>query len=108
MQIDGLVRLQELEDLLVETKNSDKKDEIKSEIILIKAQLPFDILNRFYRLYKRNGNAVVVANGGVCHGCFLNLPSSQASSMNHSNTLNVCQNCGRFIYMDSVEAVTIS
>jgi len=108
MQIDGLVKLQELEDLLLETKGSGKIDEIKSEITLIKVQLPFDIVARFYRLYKRNGNAVVVANGGVCHGCFLNLPSSQALSMNHSNNLNVCQHCGRFIYMDSVETMTIS
>ncbi len=106
-KVDELLKLQELEKQLKSLKSSKKKKEIKEEIFLLKSQIPMDILNRFARLSSRFGNALVKANDGICHGCFINLPSSQASEINYSESLYVCQNCGRFLYLDTKESVTI-
>jgi|GEM_PF-1918082 len=106
--INMLIKLQDLENHLKEsnlTKND--KEQVSSEITLIKAQIPHDVETRFYKLYKKHGEAIVMANGSVCHGCYINLPSSQAIEMSHNDELNVCQNCGRFIYMDSKETISI-
>ncbi len=102
-----LLKLQNHEiDLKTET-DQNKIDDLKSEVILLKAQLPTEIVNRFYRLFKRYENALVRANGGVCNGCFLNLPISQAAVMNKNSDLATCQNCGRFIYFDTEKADAI-
>lgn len=103
-----LLKLQELENKCKESNLSEtEREHISSEVTLIKAQIPHDIETRFYKLYKKHGEAVVIANGGVCHGCYINLPSSQAIEINYNEELNVCQNCGRFIYIDSKETIAI-
>lgn len=108
--VEGLLKLQELEN---ELKSSAKKkttkriQEIKDEIIFLKTQIPIEVVTRFYKLYRRYEDALVKANGGICQGCYINLPSSQATGMLYSEHLSTCQNCGRFLYMDSTESVTI-
>lgn len=102
-----LLRLQNLEDDLKYVDNESERKEIEDEIILVKTQIPSDIISRFYKLYRKNGDALVRANGGYCQGCFINLPTSQHTVMSHSEELHVCQNCGRFLYMDSEETVAI-
>ncbi|MDX9703380.1 MAG: C4-type zinc ribbon domain-containing protein [Candidatus Auribacterota bacterium] len=102
-----LLKLQNHEIELKTQKNKSKIDDLNSEIILLKAQLPTEIVTRFYRLFKRYENALVRANGGVCNGCFLNLPSSQAAVMNKCSDISTCQHCGRFIYYDTEKANAI-
>lgn len=102
-----MLKLQDREIQLKTEKDANKIDDLKSEIILLKAQLPDDVVSRFYRLFRRDENALVSANGGVCQGCFLNLPSSQAAVMNKSSDLSTCQHCGRFLYYDAEKANAI-
>jgi len=103
-----LLKLQNIENSVKQEKKKSKREELQSEIILIKAQIPANIVSRFYKLYKRDSNAIVKANDGVCHGCFLNMPSSQASVIGFSEELSTCHHCGRYLYIDRQETIAIS
>lgn len=105
--VDVIVKLQSYENELKSALSDSKKKEIEDEIIFLKTQIPTDTLTRFYKLYNRHGDAIVRANGGFCQGCFINLPTSQHSSLSYSDDMSVCQNCGRFLYIDSEETVAI-
>jgi predicted nucleic acid-binding Zn-ribbon protein len=43
------------------------------------------------------GRMVVPVIGGVCYGCFESIPTSRTGEANQE--LQVCENCGRFIYL---------
>ena len=103
-----LLKLQNVENTLKQEKRKNKREELQSEIILIKAQIPANIVSRFYKLYKRDGKAIVKGNDGVCHGCFLNMPLSQASVIGFSDELSTCHHCGRYLYIDKKETIAIS
>ena len=102
-----LLKLQELENAIRATASIGQKKRLKSKINALKSQLPPNVCDRFYKLYKRNGAAIVQANGGICHGCYLNLPSSQANEVKFRKTLHTCQNCGCFLYVESEEKLAI-
>lgn len=102
-----LLQLQELENAYEAADSKNLKTRISGQIKTLKGQIPDNYITRFYRLYSRYGSAIVRANGGICHGCYLNLPSSQASEVTHSKVLHTCQNCGRFLYVDSQEKLAI-
>ncbi|MEW6535924.1 MAG: C4-type zinc ribbon domain-containing protein [Candidatus Auribacterota bacterium] len=105
--VEVLVKLQSYENDLKKCNSESQRKQIEDEIIFLKTQTPTETLTRFYKLYHRHGDAIVRANGGFCQGCFINLPTSQHSLLSYSDDMSVCQNCGRFLYIDSEETVAI-
>jgi len=55
------------------------------------------LLNRYERLSKSYGRAVVPVTGNLCLGCFVTLPTSYPSLKSKDSFLT-CQNCGRILY----------
>ena len=55
------------------------------------------LLNRYERIMKRLGRAVVPITGNVCLGCFSIIPTSYTSFENRDKILQ-CENCGRMLY----------
>jgi predicted nucleic acid-binding Zn-ribbon protein len=55
------------------------------------------LLNRYERLSKSYGRAVVPVTSNLCLGCFSTLPTSYPS-LKTKNTLLTCENCGRILY----------
>jgi predicted nucleic acid-binding Zn-ribbon protein len=43
------------------------------------------------------GGAFAVATGGVCQGCFVNVPAQIVAELRTGNRLYRCESCGRFI-----------
>ena len=47
---------------------------------------------------RRNGRAVVVANSGVCQGCFMNIPPQQYNELLRGDKMIFCPTCNRILY----------
>jgi predicted nucleic acid-binding Zn-ribbon protein len=108
-QMKLLVALQDLDLMIREAKDSDTSTEMKQmgfklegieELQAARANLAKRIrpqlLNRYERLSKSYGRAVVPVTSNLCLGCFVTLPTSYPSLK--SNTLLTCENCGRILY----------
>ena len=55
------------------------------------------LLNRYERVSKSYGRAVVPVTGNLCLGCFVTLPTSYPSLKTKESFLT-CENCGRILY----------
>jgi predicted nucleic acid-binding Zn-ribbon protein len=52
----------------------------------------------YKRLFERyDGNAFAAAAGGVCRGCFVNVPAQVVAELRAGGRLYRCESCGRFI-----------
>jgi len=75
------------------------KDEIQQRIASINALLDPSILEHYRRLKKRRGPALVEVEGGVCQGCFRQLPTELEQKLyRRRGLIRRCPNCNRFIY----------
>ncbi|MFC1660886.1 hypothetical protein ACFL3S_05445 [Gemmatimonadota bacterium] len=63
----------------------------------LKGDLDPAIRNRCERGLPGPGRMVVPVIGGVCYGCFESIPTSRTGEVNQD--VQVCENCGRFIYV---------
>ena len=55
------------------------------------------IQRRCERGFPTLGRMVVPVIGGICYGCFVSIPTSRMSEGNR--TVEICESCGRFIYV---------
>jgi len=109
-QMKLLVALQDLDLMIREAKDSDSSSEMKqmgfslegigelqSAREALAARIRPQLLNRYERLAKSFGRAVVPVTGNLCLGCFVTLPTSYPS-LKTKNALLQCENCGRILY----------
>lgn len=68
----------------------------------LRALVPTSILGHFDRMVaqKRPGIAPVV--NGVCGGCHLRIPRAHVAGIRASHELDVCDQCGSFIYSEEM------
>ena len=78
------------------------KSEKHFEILKLRARIPASILGHHDRMLQRGKRSIVSAVNGVCSACHLHLPSGHASRLRSSQDLEVCDNCGAFIYFEDV------
>ncbi len=57
------------------------------------------VRGRYQRILESMERAVVPVINGVCYGCFVSIPTATAGESDTSATLQVCEQCGRFIYI---------
>lgn len=109
-QMTLLVALQDLDLMIVEAKDGATSSEMKqmgfkldglTELQQARQKLAErikpQILNRYERLSRSYGRAVVPVTGNLCLGCFVTLPTSY-SSLKDKESLLTCENCGRILY----------
>ncbi len=109
-QMKLLVALQDLDLMIREAKDSDTSSEMKQmgfklegieELQEARANLAKrlrpQLLNRYERLSKSYGRAVVPVTSNLCLGCFVTLPTSYPS-LKTKNPLLTCESCGRILY----------
>lgn len=71
----------------------------------ISARMDDQLAKRYARvLRKREGKAVVPAEGGKCSGCQMRLPPQTYIMVQRRGTLESCPNCQRFLYVTGEEA----
>jgi len=65
----------------------------------LRAGMPLDELKIYDDLRRRKGGrAVVLLKEGVCQGCQVSLPSSEAQQARQGEVLVFCGSCGRILY----------
>lgn len=83
---------QQIAELEVEaTRALDGRDQIT-------AQLDRTLLQRYEKVHKQRGNAVVEVRGGVCQGCHMSIPPQLANQLAAKRDIQFCPRCNRIIY----------
>ncbi|MDR0787534.1 MAG: C4-type zinc ribbon domain-containing protein [Gemmatimonadota bacterium] len=52
-----------------------------------------------YRRLSGRGKFIVPVINGTCFGCFVSIPTAVVSVSDRNNSLQHCDNCGRFLYI---------
>jgi mannitol/fructose-specific phosphotransferase system IIA component (Ntr-type) len=92
-----LIRLQRLE-TLKQGLSKKKATAIQLQIDNVRACIKSETLRRFDMLMKRSKLAVVAAEGAMCQGCNMKLPSAFAQKLRKGNKLATCPSCKRFLF----------
>jgi predicted nucleic acid-binding Zn-ribbon protein len=65
----------------------------------IAAQITGELISRYELIFaRRGGMAVVEVTGGICHGCYMNIPPQLWNEIIRSEKINLCPSCQRILY----------
>ncbi|HTY89488.1 MAG TPA: C4-type zinc ribbon domain-containing protein [Candidatus Acidoferrum sp.] len=93
----NLIKLQSLE-------FGDRKDaQAEAAIAALRAQIPSQILGHYDRLVARGKKGVAAVRGQVCSGCHMQVPLGVVMTLRHEEDIQLCENCGRYLYLPSVD-----
>ena len=110
-----LVTLQDLDTLIKESQDKDRKAELENlgfslenlgplrdarEKLVKRIDLRY--LRVYERLHAKHGRAVVPVENKTCLGCFQSVPPSFFSTITRNQPVKVCENCGRILYLLTV------
>ena len=73
-------------------------EKLDAKISEMEETLPPPVLSRYRRVSARLPRVVVPVINGTCYGCFVAVPTAQASDSERNAEIRTCQNCGRFLY----------
>ncbi len=69
----------------------------------IAANVARDLISRYELIFsRRGGNAVVEIAGGICQGCFMNIPPQMGNEIIRSEKIHNCPSCQRIVYVKPV------
>jgi predicted nucleic acid-binding Zn-ribbon protein len=96
--------LRELSDLDLNIRSNTPVDEngaAAERINVLRGLIPTSMLQHYDHLKSRGKRSVAPITRGVCGSCHLAFPSGVLANLRRtSETLNVCVNCGAFVYLD--------
>lgn len=72
--------------------------------IALRAQVPTAILGHFDRMLAIGRSGVAPLRDGVCGGCHIRIPRAHVAGIRVSHELDVCDQCGTFIYSEEALA----
>ncbi len=65
----------------------------------IASQVGRDLISRYELIFaRRGGMAVVEVSGGICRGCYMNIPPQLWNEIIRSEKVNLCPSCQRILY----------
>lgn len=80
-------------------------EEKLQRILKLRQLIPEQIISHYDRFVKAGKVPVVGVRNGVCLGCFVRLASGSHQRLIRQDDLNLCENCGRYIFpIEEVEA----
>jgi uncharacterized protein len=66
----------------------------------IAAQVNGDLISRYELIFsRRGGTAVVEVAGGICQGCYMNLPPQLWNEIIRNEKLHLCPSCQRILFV---------
>ena len=90
-------------------RDTEQYREMLDKIESQRAPLPTSILGHYDRRKARGKLAIAPVLRGVCGACHLSIPSGRVADLRRKPVeLNVCDNCGAFIYLLEDEAAARS
>ena len=106
---DILKRLRKLAQFDAELRKlsneTEEYEEMRDKIESLRAPLPTSILGHYDGRKARGKLAIAPVCGGVCGACHLSIPSGRLSDLRRKpGELNVCDNCGVFIFLTEDES----
>ena len=91
------------------SRDTEQYQEMLDKIESQRAPLPTSILFHYDRRKARGKLAVAPVLRGVCGACHLSIPSGRVADLRRKPAeLNVCDNCGAFIYLPEDESAARS
>lgn len=82
--------------------------ESQAEMAKLRDQVPPPILAHYERLVGRGKKGVAIARHGVCSECHLRITSGRLVSLVYTNEIQLCDNCGRYLYLPDDEPLGLS
>jgi predicted nucleic acid-binding Zn-ribbon protein len=65
----------------------------------IASQITGELISRYELLFaRRGGTAVVEVTGGICQGCYMNIPPQLWNEIIRNEKINLCPSCQRMLY----------
>ena len=65
----------------------------------IASQIAGELISRYELIFaRRGGMAVVEVTGGICQGCYMNIPPQLWNEIIRSEKINLCPSCQRILY----------
>lgn len=116
-EIDGVrgqIKAKEAEALALQEEWQKKQEEMQSQLNGIEkamseaatrrqsiaAQLANDLISRYELIFsRRGGTAVVEVSGGICQGCYMNIPPQLGNEIIKNEKLHLCPSCQRILYV---------
>lgn len=80
----------------------------KAEMEKLRDKVPTPILAHYERLVLRGKRGVAVARTGVCSECHLRITSGRLISLLYTDEVQLCDNCGRYLYLPENEPIGLS
>jgi predicted nucleic acid-binding Zn-ribbon protein len=100
--LQNLLKLQTLEfDEIVEPKTEQHIGELR-------ANIPPPILAHYDRLLAQGKKGLAAVRNQVCTGCHIHMPRALVLTLMHGNDIQVCENCGRYLYLPEEKEPEIS
>jgi hypothetical protein len=96
--LQNLVRLQSLEFGTVKDGNA------KKSIADLRAKIPSPILEHYDRLVVRGKKGIAAVQNQVCTGCHMRLPIGVIMTLMHEQDIQLCDTCGRYLYLAETTA----
>jgi predicted nucleic acid-binding Zn-ribbon protein len=93
--MQNLVSLQALEFGGTKNKTAD------ATIAQLRAKIPAQILGHYDRLMNRGKKGLAMVRDQVCTGCHMRLPLSVVMTLMHGKDIQLCDSCGRYLYLAS-------
>jgi predicted nucleic acid-binding Zn-ribbon protein len=101
-----------MEQLLVLQKlqfdTRSQTSESKAEMAKLRDKVPTPILAHYERLVSRGKKGVAIARAGVCSECHLLITSGRLISLVYTDEVQLCDNCGRYLYLPEDEPIGLS
>jgi predicted nucleic acid-binding Zn-ribbon protein len=75
---------------------------LTSRQVALRAQIPTSILGHFDRMLAQRKPGIAAVRNGVCGACHLRIPRAHVAGIKGSHELDVCDQCGTFIYSEEM------
>jgi uncharacterized protein len=115
-EIDGIkaqIQTKEAEMAAMQEEWQKKQEEFKAQLTgidqavseaatrrqRIASQVAAELISRYELIFsRRGGTAVVEVTGGICQGCYMNIPPQLWNEIIRNEKLNLCPSCQRILY----------
>ncbi|HYJ78023.1 MAG TPA: C4-type zinc ribbon domain-containing protein [Longimicrobiaceae bacterium] len=88
----------EVQETVFNLSVDDALEELDAKIAEMEEALDPPVRARYRRMAGKHPRVVVPVIRGTCYGCFVAVPTAQASQADRNAEIRSCQNCGRFLY----------
>jgi len=102
--IQVIVSLVELQKLARATKSGRPASGVMptARQVELRAQVPNAILGHFDRMLAQGRSGIAPLRNGICGGCHIRIPRAHIAGIRGSHELDVCDQCGTFIYAEEM------